>query len=113
MLAAAWGYETLPGINDPYPLLYTNSTTLLFWVIWFMGLVFTAPLVGRLWCGVCPLGYLSDRLGRRRMLAIYIAGAAIVTIFFAWTMQHYGWIMPVDVDAPDRPLVPAMLVTGE
>lgn len=57
-------------------------------------------------------GYLSDRLGRRLMLATYISGAAVVTLGFAWFMQGQGWIMPVALDAPDRPLVPAALVTA-
>ncbi len=64
LIYSAWGQERLPGIDDPFPLIYTHATTLLFWVVWFMGIVLAAPLAGRLWCGVCPLGYLSDRLGR-------------------------------------------------
>jgi len=64
LLAVAWGRDTIPGVADAHPLLYTNAATLLFWVFWFMGLVLFVPLVGRAWCGVCPLGYLSDRLGR-------------------------------------------------
>ena len=57
-------------------------------------------------------GYLSDRLGRRLMLALYIAGAAAVTLGFAWFMQRHDWIMPIAPDAPDRPPVPAPLVTA-
>ena len=57
-------------------------------------------------------GWLSDRLGRRRTLACYILGAAAVTLAFAWFMQGQGWIMPVDLDVPNRPVVPAPLVTA-
>jgi MFS family permease len=57
-------------------------------------------------------GYLSDRLGRRLVLAAYIGGAAAVTLAFAWYMQRHGWIMPIDPDVPDRPTVPPPLVTA-
>jgi PAT family beta-lactamase induction signal transducer AmpG len=41
-------------------------------------------------------GWLSDRLGRKRMLAIYLVGTAIPTAYLAWAMSQAGWIMPVD-----------------
>jgi polyferredoxin len=85
LIYAAWGREQLPGIDDPYPLIYTHATTLLFWVVWFMGIVLAAPLVGRLWCGVCPLGYLSDRLGRLGLNLRWPGGALkhlpVLTVF--------------------------------
>jgi polyferredoxin len=85
LIYAAWGRERLPGIDDPFPLIYTHATTLLFWVVWFMGIVLAAPLVGRLWCGVCPLGYLSDRLGRIGLNLRWPGGAfkylPVLTVF--------------------------------
>ncbi|MGE5610220.1 MAG: MFS transporter, partial [Bacillota bacterium] len=39
-------------------------------------------------------GYLSDRFGRRRMLAVYILTTAIPTIYLAVAMHEQGWIMP-------------------
>ena len=64
LIFTAVGLEKLPGVADPYPLLYTNAATLLFWVLWFMGIVLLSPLLGRAWCSVCPLGFMSDRIGR-------------------------------------------------
>ncbi|PLX43953.1 MAG: hypothetical protein C0609_06710 [Deltaproteobacteria bacterium] len=64
LLIIAWGREALPGIPDRWPLIYTNATTLIFWVIWFMGLVLTIPLLGRLWCAICPLGYITERFAK-------------------------------------------------
>jgi PAT family beta-lactamase induction signal transducer AmpG len=57
-------------------------------------------------------GWLSDRFGRRRSLALYLAATAIPTIGLAVAMQRAGWIMPVDVTAPGRPLAAPGLVTA-
>lgn len=55
-------------------------------------------------------GWLSDRFGRRRMLALYLVGTAIPTLVLAYAMRNAGWIMPVDPRAPDRPFPPEALV---
>jgi len=57
-------------------------------------------------------GFLSDRFGRRRMLAIYLFGTALPTIYFAIVMNGHGWIMPVDPRMPDRPVASAALITS-
>jgi PAT family beta-lactamase induction signal transducer AmpG len=54
-------------------------------------------------------GYLSDRFGRRRMLAIYIAGTAIPTVWLGWVMQRQGWIMPRDPQAVNLVVPPALI----
>lgn len=60
----------------------------------------------------CVLGgYLSDRFGRRRMLALFIVGTAIPGLVLAYYMKREGWTLPVDPTAVDRPPVPAVLVT--
>jgi PAT family beta-lactamase induction signal transducer AmpG len=41
-------------------------------------------------------GWLSDRFGRRPMLALYIVATALPTLGLAMVMQRAGWIMPVD-----------------
>lgn len=51
-------------------------------------------------------GWLSDRFGRRKMLALFFVGTAIHGLYLAWIMQGHGWIMPVDPQMADRP-VPA------
>jgi PAT family beta-lactamase induction signal transducer AmpG len=56
-------------------------------------------------------GWLSDRLGRRRMLATYIALMSVPTIYLAYVMQQNGWIMPVSVTAANRPVPSVQLVT--
>jgi len=50
-------------------------------------------------------GFLSDRFGRRRMLAFYAVGTAVPTLILAWAMYHEGWIMPLDLKqvAPIEP----------
>ncbi len=57
-------------------------------------------------------GWLSDRLGRRRMLAVFLFATAIPTVYLAAVMQRHDWIMPVDPQLPDRPLAASALVTA-
>jgi MFS transporter, PAT family, beta-lactamase induction signal transducer AmpG len=57
-------------------------------------------------------GYLSDRLGRKKMLAMYIAGMVATTFYFAFIMKSYGWIMPADPRALDPAIVPGALVNS-
>jgi len=57
-------------------------------------------------------GWLSDRFGRRRTLALFIFLTVIPTLWLAWTMQQSQWIMPVDVNLPNRPQpAPALVAT--
>src|SRR5687768_3089916 len=55
-------------------------------------------------------GFLSDRFGRRRMIAIYIALTALPTIAMAIAMIRAGRSMPIDVNAAARPGTPAFLM---
>ncbi|HKQ20017.1 MAG TPA: MFS transporter [Candidatus Eisenbacteria bacterium] len=62
--------------------------------------------------GFCILGgWLSDRFGRRRTLAIFIAGTTIPTIALAVAMQHFGWILPLNQLGSHRPVPPDALVS--
>ena len=64
MIVAGWGLHGVEGIDVEGALMYTNIATFGFWVIWFMALVLLLPLVGRLWCTVCPLGWCNDLAAR-------------------------------------------------
>jgi PAT family beta-lactamase induction signal transducer AmpG len=57
-------------------------------------------------------GYLSDRLGRRRMLALYVVAMSVPTAYMALALHRHGWIMPVDPNLAGRPAVPVALVTA-
>ena len=60
----------------------------------------------------CVLGgWISDRYGRRRTLALFIAGMAVPTVILAIVMARFGWTMPVDPTLPNRPVPPAELIT--
>jgi len=55
-------------------------------------------------------GLMSDRFGRRKMLAIYVLVTAIPTLWFASVMSNHGWVHPISIDAADRPVPsPALL----
>jgi PAT family beta-lactamase induction signal transducer AmpG len=66
-----------------------------------------STVAGAVGC-VCG-GWLSDRLGRRKALALYVVLMALPTVALAWTMHRHGWVMPVDPRMPDRP-TPATLL---
>ena len=61
-------------------------------------------LVGALTAGIGSVagGWISDRTGHRRTLAVYVLLTLIPTGFLAYQMQQFGWVMPVDVGAVDR-----------
>ncbi|MCC6415181.1 MAG: MFS transporter [Opitutaceae bacterium] len=56
-------------------------------------------------------GWMSDRFGRRKMLAWFYVGTVIPGLVLAWFMWRQGWIMPVDPQMPDRPVPTDALVT--
>lgn len=56
-------------------------------------------------------GWLSDRYGRRRTLAIFIAGTTIPTFILAFQLQRFGWIVPIDPSLANRPLAAPELVS--
>lgn len=61
----------------------------------------------------CVLGgYVSDRLGRRRTLAVYLALMSVPVFYLMHELSKYGWVMPVPQGAENRPQVPVALVTA-
>ncbi|MBC8056222.1 MAG: MFS transporter, partial [Rhizobiales bacterium] len=55
-------------------------------------------------------GWLSDRFGRRRMLALFIFLTTLPAAWLAWEMLQANWIMPVSVKEAGRPVPSAALV---
>ncbi len=55
-------------------------------------------------------GFLSDRFDRRNMLARYLIGTALPTLFLGIVMVQYDWIISIDVNMPNRPVPPAELL---
>jgi MFS family permease len=59
----------------------------------------------------CVLGgWISDRFGRRRSLAVFVLGMAVPTVLLSISLARHGWWMPVDPLAADRPTPPSSLV---
>ncbi len=72
-----------PGVDVRDPLMYTNFTTFNLWVLWMMGMVVVALLLGRSWCTVCPVGWLNgvvSRFGLRRELPAWLNNFVPVTL---------------------------------
>jgi PAT family beta-lactamase induction signal transducer AmpG len=55
-------------------------------------------------------GWLSDRYGRRRMLALFIVLTVVPTLWLAWSIEEASWIMPIDVNQANRPQPSAALL---
>ena len=48
-------------------------------------------------------GWFSDKLGRRKALALYILLMAVPNLVLAWVMHNHGWVMPIDPRMENRP----------
>lgn len=55
-------------------------------------------------------GYLSDRYGRRRTLAVYIAAMSLPVLYLMALLQQYGWVMPVPQGGANPVVAPSALV---
>ena len=56
-------------------------------------------------------GWLSDRFGRRRTLAVYIVLMSLPVLWLAWQLELHQWVMPRDASARAAQAVPPALVT--
>ncbi|HID21947.1 MAG TPA: MFS transporter, partial [Planctomycetaceae bacterium] len=72
----------------------------------------TITLLTTVTSGVCCVlgGFLSDRFGRRKMLALYITGTALPTVWLGFVLWRHGWISPIPLEMENRPVAPAALV---
>lgn len=83
MTAYGWHHHAIPGVEVADPLMYTNFASYFFWVLWMMGVVFLALLMGRAWCTVCPLGWINgliSRIGLNRPLPVWLDNFVPVTL---------------------------------
>jgi PAT family beta-lactamase induction signal transducer AmpG len=69
-----------------------------------------------LWSGIIQAGFmvvggfLSDRFGRRRMLALYIVLMSVPVLYLMQVLQQHGWVMPQS--SSNRTVAPALLITA-
>jgi len=58
-------------------------------------------------------GWISDRLGHRKMLAVYVVLTLLPALSLAWAMSSHGWVMPqTDADPAPAGLVNTFWVTS-
>jgi hypothetical protein len=86
-----WGHYTPDGVNAK---LYakTNLVNLVIWGLWWPAIIWVTFLLGRAWCIVCPLEWVSSRAeklgGRlgvaRQPLGGWLARGGLVILFFAF-----------------------------
>lgn len=62
MVYFSYNYHGINGVPSADPLMYTNLATFLFWVLWMMAVVLSVLFFGRMWCTICPLGWLNGIL---------------------------------------------------
>jgi PAT family beta-lactamase induction signal transducer AmpG len=65
-------------------------------------------LVSTVTSGACMVagGWLSDHLGRRRTLAVYVALMSVPVLWLAWMLRAAGYVMP---RAPGGPPLPELI----
>jgi MFS transporter, PAT family, beta-lactamase induction signal transducer AmpG len=57
-------------------------------------------------------GLLSDKLGRRRTLFVYLAGMSLPVLYLMWVLQQHGYVMPRTPGGPALPeLVTALWIS--
>jgi MFS family permease len=59
----------------------------------------------------CVTGWwVSDRIGRRKSLGLYVVLMAVPNVVLAWVMARHHWVMPIDPRMPNRPVAAPALV---
>ena len=83
MIAYGWHQHAIPGVAVRDPLMYSNFATFNLWVLWMMGMIAVALLLGRSWCTICPVGWLNgliSRFGLRREMPSWLNNFIPVTL---------------------------------
>ncbi len=97
--------------GHPLAEFATNPGMLITWIIWFPALPITAFLVGRIWCGVCPIAFAGDLVGKVKRynmpvpkifkrLDFWLVGASFILIDYV--EELFG--------VADKPLATAVLL---
>jgi polyferredoxin len=90
----AWGVYPPDGVPDKL-FAKSNLVNLLVWGLWWPAMVWTAVLLGRVWCAVCPLELLangSERLARglgvkQRVLGKWLRSGALIVAIYGLTQM--------------------------
>jgi len=90
LIIIGWQVYTPDGVNDKL-FAKSNIVTLSIWGIWWPLMIWIAVTMGRVWCIVCPLEFVSnifERIGRRigvrqKSLKKWVSDGAVIVFLYA------------------------------
>lgn len=85
-----YGYGGYIGRQDA---AFVNGATFLTWNIWWVGMIFTFPLFGRVWCTICPLGAIGEWTHRTRPPKDVTFMGYIIRTTMAGSLAIFGFIL--------------------
>lgn len=86
---------------------YTNITSFLVWCVWWPVLMIVVFLSSRLWCSICPLRYINQKLGhlglqlqvpkviRKHSILILVGFFLLHTVIVSYGVNHFSWMTSV------------------
>src|SRR5512136_2049839 len=77
-----------------------NLANLIVWSYWWPVIIIAAVLLGRLWCAVCPMEFITywaGRIGLRRRVPDILKSGWVVTVFYTLV-----WIVGIQTLAVNR-----------
>lgn len=86
---------------------FTNITSFWVWCIWWPALVITGFISSRIWCTICPLRYITQKVGhlgwqvkvpasiRKNKLFVIIGFFALHTVIVSYGVHHFSWFTSV------------------
>jgi polyferredoxin len=102
-------YSAFFGPNDPR----LNFATVMSWLVWWPLLAVSYLFFGRVWCGVCPMGALSElihrKIGLNRKAPGILKKRWLTAVLLAMAIIYQAWIEEV-TRASDSPVFTGLIL---